>query len=228
MRALPLFALALAACTTQRGDGVQANELRALDSFTAVSNASSVPMYVDVGPEFTVDVICDENLLEFIQTEIHNGSLHVTIPDDIVLVPGATCEIAVSLPMLERVQASGLGEVVVLGDVRDLYYLRSTGLGAIEIADIDTEHLRVITEGGGRTVLAGAVDVTTMSNWGAAGIEAVDLVAGSAFLTNKGSGDITVTVTDYAQVTIQGDGDVDVEGDTADVEVIDDGCGDAY
>jgi hypothetical protein len=227
-RALPLLVLGLVACSTHQGDGIDANELRELDGFEAVSNNTSIPLMVEVGPAQTVEVLCDENLIPFIETSIHSGSLEVDLPADSVLVPATNCEVMVTVPSLERVKATSSGHVLVTGDLAGLSYVRSTGWGDIAIDGIDSHSLRILSESQGRMFLTGVVDAMTMDSSGAGGVNAADLVAAHGNLVNRGSGDITATVTDYATIRIEGEGDVLLLGDPDTVEVDDGGCGDAY
>jgi hypothetical protein len=227
-RALPLLVLGLMACNTHQGDGTPASEVRELADFQGVRNDASIPLLTEVGPATSVEVFCDENLLEFIQTEIHNGTLTIEQPPETVLAPAATCEVMVTTPLLERVQAGSTGDVLVTGDLVGLSYARNSGWGDIVIDGIDSRSLRLISEGRGGLFLAGVVDATTMDSSGAGGIAAADLTAATAFMVNSGSGDITATVTDHATVRIEGDGDVVLLGDPESVEVEDAGCGDVY
>jgi hypothetical protein len=224
----PVFLIALTACSVKTGDGVIASEARELDSFAAVTNNADIPMSVEVGPEHSVELVCDENLLAYIETRIVHDSLELNVPADLVLEPSAKCALLVTMPSLTRIQNKASGGVEAAGLLVDLDYVRNTGWGTVTAAGIEAGTLRVISEWRGRMVLAGTAQAAILDNDGAGGIEALELVCNTADIDNSGNGDVTVTVTDYAQVSVTGDGDVVLEGDPDEVEVADDGCGDVY
>ncbi len=227
-RAFPLLVLGLMACSTKDGNGVLTTELRDLDSFEAVRNNSSLPMLVEVGPEYAVEVSCDENLLSDIETILRGDTLELSQPADLVLNPSATCEVWVAMPAITRAQGSSNGDLMVEGDLAGLNYLRNSGWGDMTIAGVDSAQLRVISQSRGRMLLSGLADVTSLESSGAGGIESGELIVANANIVNRGAGDITATVTEQATVLIEGDGDVVLHGDPDVVEVDDDGCGDVY
>ncbi len=227
-RTIPLLFLGLMACTTKDGNGVQSNELRELGSFEAVRNNSSVPILVDVGPALSVEVFCDENLLSLVETEVHGDTIEVNLPAEIVIVPTATCEVAITMPSLIRAHVTSTGDLFAQGELSDLDYVRNSGWGDVQLEGIATAELRLISQGRGRMLLAGTAEVVAMDNTGAGGIEAGQLISADANVYNAGSGDITATVTERATVQIVGDGDVVLHGDPETLEVDDDGCGDLY
>ena len=227
-RAIPLLILSLTACSVKDGNGDQSSELRDHDSFVAVNNNTSVTLSVEVGPAESVEVFCDENLLEFIETEVRGDSVDVTLPVDMVISPMATCEVLVTMPSLERVRASSNGDVLVQGELSVLDYVRSSGWGDIFIDGLASPDLRVIAQSRGRVVMSGVAEVASLDSTGVGGIEAAELVIAYANVHNAGTGDITATVTERATIHIEGEGDVVLLGDPDTVVVEDDGCGDVY
>ncbi len=227
-RVLPLLFLGLIGCSLKDGNGEQSAEFRDIEGFTSVRNASSIPMIVDVGPDFSVEVLCDENLLGFIETRLRSDTLELSHPTDTAIAPEAVCEVAVTMPVLDRVHASSNGDIEAVGDLSGVSYVRISDRGDVFLDGIDTSQLRLINQSRGQMVLTGVVDVLAMSSAGAGGIDAGELVATIANISNTGDGDITANVTDHATVSIQGEGDVVIYGDPEVVEVDDDGCGDVY
>ena len=225
-RALPFLLLALTACSVTNGDGIAGSEMRELEDFDAIANASNVPVVVEVGPAQSVRISCDQNLLPLIETQVEGGMLEVSIPFDTTVVPTLPCQLDVTVPSLVEVQNSDIGGVEVFGAVVDLGYARNTGLGEIAAAGIDTASLRAVNRHGGGLVLAGVVDWADLDNLGAGGIQAEELVCEGADVTNSGSGDVTVTVTGTAVVHVSDTGNVVLLGDPDEVITEDSGCGD--
>lgn len=223
--ALPLV---LTACSIGQGDGIPGSETRDLDSFEAITNNTELPVLVEVGPEQSVTVGCDENLLELVSTQVRYGTLEVTLPAEIALNPTVACEVVVTVPWLSRIRSTSAGGVQATGLLDDLESVYNSGWGVVTAEGIVAQSLRVEARGRGRTVLAGEAHLAILDSSGVGGIEAVELICDSVDVRSSGSGDVTVTVTDSAQVSITGDGDVILEGDPEEVEVSDGGCGDVH
>lgn len=225
-RALPILLLLTTACSVKSGDGLAGSELRDLDDFDAIDNATNVPVRVEVGPAQAVEVDCDENLLPFIETAVEDGTLELALPAGVTLMPTVSCEVIVTVPTLRRVLSSDIGGVDVSGEVWELSYVRNTGLGDVAVTGIDVASLRAVNRQGGGLFLAGLADWADLDNLGSGGIDAGELVCEDADVTNAGSGEVTVTVTGTVVVHVSAEGDVVLLGEPEEVQTQDDGCGD--
>jgi hypothetical protein len=227
-RASAALLVGLVACSVKDGDGIESSELREIASIQAIRNDSTLPVLVEVGPEQTVEVVCDDNLLPYILTEVSGGVLSPGIEPGFEIVPTVTCEILVTVPSLDWLRNGSIGGIDASGDLAGLGSVINSGRGNLIAVGVDTASLRVLSQGAGRLVLAGIADVAELDSSGGGGIEAGELVCSDANIHNSGSGDVVVTVTDRANVHIEGDGDVVLHGDPEVVETDDDGCGDVY
>jgi hypothetical protein len=228
MRAFSLsLSLALSACAGV-GDGVPGSETRSLSPATAIENNSPLPVSVTIGEAQRVEVYCDSNLLPLVLTEVSDASLRVDIEPEVELQPTQPCGVEVTLITAQSVINSASGGVVLLADSVPLQFLQNSAHGDVVVEGIDTQSLRIHSEGRGRMLLGGEARVATLDSSGAGGIEAADLICEHVDIDNSGSGDVIVTATESADVRISGGGDVILEGDPEDVEVEDHGCGDVY
>ncbi len=225
-RALFVLTLALTACSVKKGDGIAANELRSVDDFDAVANATDLPVIIEVGPEQTLELSCDENLLPWMETSVTDGMLVVELRPDLVLEPSVPCQLAVTVPTLHWLESSGGGGFEVFGLVNELEYVRNTGPGNVMVTGIRSETLRAINRYRGGMELAGTATWADLTNLGKGGIDAEALSCEHAEVSNDGDGDISVTVTETISVEVTDDGDVIIYGDPDEVKTEDSGCGD--
>ena len=217
---------ALAACAGTTGDGVESSELREVEGFSSVRNSSQIRTTVEVGPDQGLELSCDENLLPMIETNVSGDTLAIEIVDGLTLEPSITCELLVTVPVLERIDNRGSAIMEVYGDVTDLSYVRNRASGRLILDDIWGDQMHVIAEGQGRVLLSGRIGVVELDSSSEGGIRAGELVSGDANVTNSGAGDITLTVMGDATVRIQGEGDVRIHGYPDALDVNDAGCGD--
>jgi hypothetical protein len=227
-RASAALLFGLAACSVKDGDGIESTELRELAAIQAIRNDSTLPVLVEVGPDQHVEVLCDDNLIPYVLTEVSGGVLVPAIEPGIEIVPTVACEIHVAVPSLDWIRSTSTGGVEAGGDLAGLDSVFNSGRGDLLAEGIDTATLRVISQGRGRLVLAGIADVADLDSSGVGGIEAAELICSDANVHNSGDGDVVVTVTDNANVHIEGGGDVVLHGDPDVVTTEDDGCGDVY
>ena len=100
MRTTPLKLLPVAllgvACTTVHGDGELAIEERSVSDFSSIEAIGSIEVEVIGGAEAaSIEVTCDQNLQEYIITEVKGETLVVREQDRVNIKPSGTCVVAV-------------------------------------------------------------------------------------------------------------------------------------
>jgi Putative auto-transporter adhesin, head GIN domain len=245
MHRLIAFPLLLSACVGIDGSGISATESRDPGTFSAVGNATSVNTEVTYSETVSVTVTCDDNLLEYIRTEVNGGELQVDTPRNTMLHPHVDCWVAITTPSLAALSGSGSGDTYAEGAFPDLVEVHnsgsglvyasggafpiqsatSSGSGALQVSGIDSSCVSLDASGSGTLRAAGVADCADLDSSGSGGISAIDLSALDADIHNSGSGDVSLTVTNTASVDLSGSGDVLVAGG-ASVEIDDSGSGD--
>jgi hypothetical protein len=90
--------------STVKGNGNVKEETRDCDKFDGISVSRGMNVYVTQGPETRVVVVADENLLDYIETEIDDRTLKVTCTKGIV---GAKSnKVLVTVPNLGLIKTS--------------------------------------------------------------------------------------------------------------------------
>jgi len=215
--ALPLLLLFATGCVIERGDGHLESEERDIDGFDRVANSTMVDVTVVVGPDFRVEVSCDSNLLDHVETVERNHALVIETPPNVVIRPRTDCTVEIEMPALDEVSGSGSGNVEVFGVVEGLGSIRDSGSGDLYVSDIDTTDIDIHCSGSGRIHARGIADFASLNSSGSGGIDAEDLVAADAEITCSGSGDIHANVEGHVDVHVSGSGDVVIWGEPEDV-----------
>ncbi len=177
------------------GSGTEATEDRAVDDFTEIRASGVYRVEAAIGPETSVTIVADDNILPLIHTEVRNGRLR--IDTDGSIRPKVQPVIRVTAPSLEAIQTSGATKIFA--------------------RDLRGKSFTLETSGASKATLSGAVDELGIEVSGAADISAADLTAETAEVEVSGAGKVDLTVTQSLDVEVSGAGKVTYGGDPATV-----------
>jgi hypothetical protein len=174
------------------GSGVQKTEVRSVADFERIATAGSVDVTAKVGSPAKVEVTGDDNLLEYVTTEVKDGTLEVGMKSGSYHFTHGL-KVAITTPVLEKISIAGSSDVDVSG-------LKGERFGA-SIA------------GSGDLRASGQVESLEASVAGSGDLQLDDLESRDAQVSIAGSGDVRVHATQSLDVKIAGSGDVVYRGD---------------
>lgn len=106
--------LALSACSFnfgKKGNGqVVTQERNVSENFTEIRGSAGLDVYLTQGNEYKIMVEADENLQQFIETDITNGKLHITTSENISWSEAK--KVYVTFVEVNSIEASSGAEVV--------------------------------------------------------------------------------------------------------------------
>lgn len=178
------------------GSGVAATENREVASFTRVRIVSFADVAITLGEAQSVRVETDDNLLEWVRTEIRDTTL--TISNARTLDTDLGIEVTIVVPTLDGIVIDGAADVTAAG----------LAGGALD----------VVINGAGDVEASGSVEELEAALNGAGNILCADLVAARAEASVNGSGNIEVHATESLDASINGSGTIAYTGDPALVE----------
>lgn len=178
---------------TVRGNGVQAEELRAPGVFDAVHARGSfdVDVQIRVGAQHEVRLLGDENILPHVLTFIEDATLRLEM-DGGRYSSDRALRVEISVPDLRVFKLSGSGDIALEGLDNAAFEARISGSG----------DLRAV----GRT------DTLKASISGSGDMRLFGLEARQASVSISGSGDIATFATETLEVRVSGSGDVRYKG----------------
>lgn len=232
-----LIALLITANITfaQWGKKVKGNgEVVTIERITGDYDEISVGGWFDVeivgGEEGSVSLKGEENLLEYIITEVKDGKLVVKVKKGMNLQPSSWFNggITVTIPVEEisSLSMSGSGDLegrTVL-KARDMS-TRLSGSGDMDIA-IEAENLDVTVSGSGDMNLEGTAQNLTVQISGSGDIHAYNLQADYVEALVSGSANIEVTAKESLKARVSGSGDISYKGNPGKVDSKTSGSGD--
>jgi hypothetical protein len=188
---LLLGALVVAGC----GGGAKTTQTRSVDPFTSIEASSSIDVDVVPGDTDTIRVIAGKNVIDHVNTDSHDGVLHLSIRDHGIVIgpdPYDDARVEVSSGALRGVRVEGSSDV--------------------KLGNMDADELSIEISGSGDVDAAGTVGNLIATIQGSGDADLRDLRARTATVSISGSGDAKVNVEDQLDVSVQGSGDVSYRG----------------
>ncbi|MDQ1638513.1 MAG: hypothetical protein QOF62_1852 [Pyrinomonadaceae bacterium] len=174
-----------------KGSGVRLKQKREVASFNSISTDGSFDIDIVCQKSQSIEVEGDDNLLQFITTEVSNNVLHIdsnrsfSVNDPI--------KITISLPELQHISVDGAGK--------------------FDIADVKGEKFEIDTDGAANIKVSGETKLIDIDSNGTGKIDAHKLRATRGVVEAKGVARVDVNVAEQLDVTVSGPSHVTYRGD---------------
>ena len=221
-------------CSAQWGKTVKGNGNNVtIERNTGDYDGVSVSGWFDVdlvnGSEGTVTLEGEENLLEYIITEVKNGKLVIKTEKGVNLKTSnwkSGIRITVPVESINSVSMSGSGDIVGKTKIKSGNFSTAmSGSGDITL-DIETNSLTASMSGSGDITLSGTTTDFEATISGSGDIDAFDLEADHVNATVSGSADIQVTANKSIKARVSGSGDISYRGNPEKIDTKTSGSGD--
>jgi hypothetical protein len=180
-----------------RGSGVIKTETRQVEPFEVIESKGSIDLDIHIGPQLSVAVEADDNLLDLVRTEVSGGVLEVDS---------------------RKGNWSSHHNIVVHVTLPQLSALGISGSGDAKLSGMNGGKLGVKIVGSGDLSASGRVDELHLVIKGSGDAKLEQLAADAVLVRIDGSGDATVNAAKSIDATIHGSGDVRWHGTATDVD----------
>lgn len=196
-----------------RGSGEAGQDVRDARGVREVELASLGNLYVELGEREELRIEADDNLLRYIETDVHGETLTIRHRRGIGLRPRLPIEYHLTVQSLDSVKVSGVGNVSLPELAPERFTAEITGAGSIDLEELRAEKLTVRISGAGNfEAQSGEVDAQDISISGAGDYRAQDLDSNTAQVNLSGLGSATLYVREHLDVHITGAGSVRYRG----------------
>jgi len=195
-----------------RGNGNVEKETRNISSFSAIDVSSAFEIYLTQGNSESLVIEADENIMEYIITEVRGGILRIYIDEHRNIRNVKTMKAYISFKMLEKIELSGAcdirGESVFKFD--DLEIEVS---GASEIyMQLTAKKVHLDLSGASEIEFIGSANELIVDASGASDITAIDFEVKVCNIDASGACGIKVFATDELNVEASGASTVRYKG----------------
>ncbi|MGB5236394.1 MAG: head GIN domain-containing protein [Flavobacteriaceae bacterium] len=230
MKKIITLTLALAALTTVnaqwkkvKGNGNVVTIERSTADYDQVAVAGWFDVELVDGAEGALKIRGEENLLEYIKTEVKDGKLVIKVKKGINLKPsswGNDGGILVTVPVesISSVSLSGSGDVVSKTVLKaNSFETKLSGSGDVNIK-VEAEEVVASLSGSGDVDLSGSAGKFVVKVSGSGDVKAFDLSANTVEATISGSADVKVTANEMLYARVSGSGDIEYRGNPTKVD----------
>ncbi len=176
-----------------QGSGNVVTETRTVAEFEEISIAGFGEVVVDVGPEPSLIVEAEDNVVPYLVTEVVGGTLEITSEEDASFQNVREPLYRVTVPSLTDVSIAGSGGVTA--------------------SNLDGGTFEVTISGSGDVILTGSMASLAVTINGSGTFLGGDLVVDDAEVSISGSGTIVVHATATLDASIAGSGTITYLGD---------------
>lgn len=194
------------------GNGLVVEESRAVSPFSDVDLAGVGTVYLRQGAREELLIRAEENLLEYLRTDVHAGELAIW-RDAVTFFNTRPIEYHLTVVDLDHITLSGAGRIEGTDFDFGSLALVLSGAGDIELGDLGATTLEIDNFGVGDVTLAGLVAEQTVRLRSYGEYDGRDLTSVEADVRLVDGGSATVRVRDHLTATVEGSGSVYYIGD---------------
>jgi hypothetical protein len=197
-----------------KGNGKMTTETRNTGAYDGIKCAGSMDYVLVAGDEGMIKLEGEENLLEYIMTEVKNGNLIVKTKKGVNLRPSSNKELKVTIPFkdINKVSLAGNGDLWNTDTIKaDDLDVSLAGSGDI-VLDVETTSVKGSVAGSGDLTLKGNTNDLVASVAGSGDFHGFMLQADNTTVSIAGSGDAEVVSNKSIKARVAGSGDIEYRG----------------
>lgn len=216
-----ITALILSSCnfnfdTGEIGNGnVVTQERNITDDFTEVRGSAGLDVYLTQGKENKIVVEADENLLEYISTDVKNGKLHVTTSSNIGRSKAK--KVYVTFKELNNIEASSGADVIGNSVIKSQNLSLRSSSGADLKVEVFSQEIAIKSSSGSEVEVSGKASSLKADASSGSEIDAKKLMVVNCNAEASSGAEVTVNVKDKLETNVSSGGNVNYYGNPVSV-----------
>ncbi len=195
-----------------RGNGDMVTKTRSVGEYDKVAVGGSFDVKLYAGNEGSIKVTVDENLLDYLITEVVNGKLKIQWRKGTNVSHRSKVSVTVPFKDIEGVSLAGSGDVYTTDVIKaDNFKTSLAGSGDMKLK-VNATNISSSIAGSGDITLSGTSSSIKCSVAGSGDLKAYELQSNDADVRIAGSGVIRISVKDNLTAKVSGSGDVYYKG----------------
>ena len=196
---------------TVYGNGHVVTREREAKPFTEIKASSGIDVIIRQGNSESITVEADENLQEYIKTEINGGELNVYTEADIRRADKE--KVYVTMKEIKSVRTTSAGDISAETAIKtDKLELSASSAGNIKL-EVYAKEINVDISSSGDITLKGDADRLDANLSSAGDLKAFDLKVKEADISVSSAGDADINVSDKITARASSAGDINYMGD---------------
>jgi len=215
--AAALVIIAISSCThaqffrTVEGHGNVVTKERKADTFTGIKVSSGIDVYLKQGNNESVSVEADQNLHEYILTEVRGGVLNVY--SEYNIRHAERMRVYVTMKEINSVKTTSAGDVIGETPINtDRMELSASSAGDIKL-EVHAKKIDIDISSSGDISVTGETDMLRADLSSAGDLNAYDLRSREADVSVSSAGDADVYASERITARASSAGDINYKGD---------------
>jgi len=216
-----LIATSLTGLFGLEGSGRIVEQKRQVAAFESVDIGLGIEATVSVGPQTSVTIEGDDNILAVLRTEVVNGRLETRLEGTSSIRPTRKIRLTITTPKLSSIDASGGARVTAQVTPTSTFSADASGGSKLEIRGLATGEAKTSASGGSEIHLHGSAQRIETELSGGAELQARDVCAGTVVVEGSGGSEANVCAKNSISAELSGGSRLSVAGkpDVRQVEV---------
>jgi hypothetical protein len=209
-----LATLVLSACSigdgrTVRGSGNVVEETRAVSGVTGVDLATIGHLTIEVGDTESFRIEAEDNLMEYLETEVRSGKLRIETRDNVRLDATKPVRYYLTVTGLDTIVISSSGDIQAPDLEAERFSITIASSGDLEMGVLNADTLEVdISSSGNLDIAGGQVKTQNITISSSGNYAAQDLESDEAEVRLTSSGDLRYRGNPTVDATTTSSGDV--------------------
>ena len=184
---------------------------RKTESFTGIRVSTGIDVYLKQGDVETLSVEADENLHEYIITEVRNGVLNIYTEANIR--DAERKRVYVTMKEIKSIKTTSAGDVIGETPIKtDRLELSASSAGDIKL-EVTAKEIDADLSSSGDMTLSGEADMLKADLSSAGDLNAYELKVREADVSASSAGDADINVTEKITARASSAGDINYKGD---------------
>jgi uncharacterized protein YxeA len=195
---------------TVRGDGEIVKKERTASSFDGIRVSTGIDVYLKQGDSESITVEADENLHEYIMTEVRDGVLHVYT--DVNIREAKMKRVYVTMKEVRSLKTSSAGDIIGETPIKgENFEIGASSAGDIKI-EIYGKVVEVDISSSGNVKLSGEAETLNADLSSAGDLEAYGFKVKEADVNVSSAGDAQLNVSEKLVARASSAGDISYQG----------------
>ena len=199
------------------GSGKLTTETVTIPAYDKIALTGFMDVHLVAGKEGQIKVTAEDNLHEYLNIAVKNGTLNISIKSGFSLRTKKDIDITVPVEGISGVHVVGSGDMDTERIIQAPTFKASvTGSGDLNLK-VEATKVAATIMGSGDLMLSGATERLSVVITGSGDFKGLDLSANDTEVTISGSGDAKVRAKTILKATIIGSGDIAYKGNPKEI-----------
>lgn len=197
---------------TVRGNHNVVKKDRKVGSFTGIKVSSGIDVFLKQGNTESLSIEADENLHEYILTEVRDGVLHIYAKSNVNIRDAEMKRAYVTMKDINSLSTSSAGDIIGENTIKAQKLRLSTSSAGDIKAEVEADELEIDISSAGDIKISGSADMLEADLSSAGNLDAYDLQVREADISVSSAGDADVNVSEKIRARASSAGNINFRG----------------